>query len=329
MKSFRTDFALTAEPFLELNQPILTLGSCFAEHIGQKLLDYKWQGLTAPFGTLFHPLALCKLMRLASEDADLDATLFWEHDAAFFHHDLHSQFYAKDPAALQLQWREVAAQVRATLQKAPSVFLTLGTAWVYQAKKSGQVVANCHKRPADYFHKRLLSAQEINEALEGILSFLPVASPLVISVSPVRHIRDSMIRNSLSKSLLLVQIHELAQKHPDRVRYFPAYEIMLDDLRDYRFYAADMIHPSTEAIEYIWEKFTKAYATDSTKQFLRRWQPVLTAVRHQPLRLDAPSYQKYLQTMLHELESFTDVDCSAEQAQIKSRLLSSSAFNKT
>jgi len=322
MKSFRTDFALIADPFLEQDRPILTLGSCFAEHIGQKLRDYKWQGLSAPFGTLFHPQALSKVMRLACEDADLDAALFWEHDAAFFHHDLHSRFHATDPAALQLQWREVADQVRALIQKAPAVFLTLGTAWVYRLKTGGQVVANCHKRPADQFDKRLLSSQEINEALENILGFLPDSSPLVISLSPVRHIRDSMVLNSLSKSLLLVQIHEFAQKHPGRVRYFPAYEIMLDDLRDYRFYEADMIHPSAEAIEYIWEKFTASYATDSTQQFLRRWQPVLTAVRHRPQRLDAPSYQKYLQTMLHELDSFSGMDCSGEKAQLQSRLLS-------
>lgn len=322
MRPFRTDFALTPDPFLEPNRPILTLGSCFAEHIGQKLLDFKWQGLNAPLGTLFHPLALSKLLRLAVEQADLDAALFVEHDGAFFHHDLHSRYYATDPTVLQTQWRELAAKVRSVLQAAPYVLLTLGTAWVYELKTSGQLVANCHKRPADQFEKRLLSPKEIQNSLQAILSLLPASSPLVISLSPVRHTRDTMIWNSLSKSLLLVQIHEFVANHADRVWYFPAYEIMLDDLRDYRFYEADMIHPSAEAIDYIWEKFTACYATDDTKKFLRRWQTVLSTLRHRPQRLEAPSYQKHLLQVIRELDSFTGIDCSQEIAELKSRLFS-------
>ncbi|WP_141731090.1 GSCFA domain-containing protein [Oligoflexus tunisiensis] len=322
MKSFRTDLTLPPDLFLDQSRLILTLGSCFAEHMGQKLLDFKWSGLNAPFGTLFHPLALSKLLRLAVEGKDLDEALFVEHDGAVFHHDLHSRFHAVDAAALQEQWRLLSADVREVLEKEPFILLTLGTAWVYERKLDGKPVANCHKQPLQLFHKRLLQAEEIRAALQDILNLLPRSSPLIISLSPVRHTRDTLIGNSLSKSLLLVHIHEFVTKHPDRVRYFPAYEIMLDDLRDYRFYEPDMIHPSAEAIEYIWEKFTEAYATDATKTFLRRWLLVLNTLRHRPLRIEAPSYQKHLQFVMQELESFTGLDCSREKAELVARILS-------
>jgi hypothetical protein len=322
MKSFRTDFKLPRDPFLEREHPILTLGSCFAEHIGQKLLDYKWQGLNAPFGTLFHPLALSKLLRMTAEEAALDEALFVEHDGAVFHHDLHSRFHAGDVATLQMKWRDLASQVRKVLLLSPCVLLTLGTSWVYERKDGGQLVANCHKQPADSFKKRLLSLEEIQGALEDILNVLPAGSPLIISLSPVRHTRDTMTGNALSKSLLLVAIHEFMARHADRVRYFPAYEIMLDDLRDYRFYEADMIHPSAEAIEYIWEKFTSCYASDAALGFIRRWQSILSTLLHRPLRCEAPSYQEHLQSMIQQIHAFTDLDCSQEERELKSRLRS-------
>lgn len=322
MKSFRTDFALAPDPFLERERAILTLGSCFAEHIGQKLLDFKWEGLNAPFGTLFHPLALSKLLRLAVQEGDLDEDLFVEHDGAIFHHDLHSRFYAQDALTLQKQWRGIAAQVRTILRKSPCVLLTLGTAWVYERKTGGQLVANCHKRPADQFHKRLLRHEEILEALDAIVDALPGSASLIISLSPVRHTRDSMVGNALSKSLLLVAIHEFLSRYSDRVRYFPAYEIMLDDLRDYRFYEADLIHPSAEAIDYIWEKFTGCYASEVTQRFISRWQNVLNTLRHRPMRCEAPSYQKHLQAMIQLLDSFTGMDCSQEKLELQARLQS-------
>jgi hypothetical protein len=322
MKSFRTELTLTPDPFLDQSRPILTLGSCFAEHIGEKLLEFKWSGLNAPFGTLFHPLALSRLLRLAVEGRDLDGALFVEHDGAFFHHDLHSRFHAVDTAALQKQWSLLASDVRAVLEKAPYVLLTLGTAWVYERKTDGKTVANCHKQPLQLFHKRLLQTEEIRKALEDLLNLLPLSSPLIISLSPVRHTRDTLPGNSVSKSLLRVAIHEFMEKFPARVRYFPAYEIMLDDLRDYRFYESDMIHPSEEAVSHIWEKFTEAYATDATRDFLRRWQSVRNALRHRPQRMEAPSYQRYLQSVIQELESFQGMDCAAEKVELVGRLLS-------
>lgn len=320
MKPFRTELTLPPTPFLERNRPIFTLGSCFAEHMGQRLLDFKWQGLNAPFGTLFHPLALSKLLRLAATDADLETGRFVEHDGAYFHHDLHSRFFAQDPAALQEKWRQVAASVRAVLQLSPCVLLTLGTAWVYERKTDGQLVANCHKMPSEQFNKRLLRADEIQAALKDIRAMIPASSPLIITLSPVRHIKDTLTGNAWSKSLLLTGIHEFLSRHDGY--YFPAYEIMLDDLRDYRFYESDMIHPAPDAIDYIWEKFTATYMTETSQKFLKDWQNILNTLRHRPQRMDAPSYQKHVRATIERLDSFTDLDCSQERFELRSRLLS-------
>jgi hypothetical protein len=320
MKPFRTELTLPPAPFLARDRPIFTLGSCFAEHIGQRLLDFKWQGLNAPFGALFHPLALSKLLRLAVAEADLEAELFVEHDGAFFHHDLHSRFFAQDPEALQEKWRKVAASVRAILKLSPCVFVTLGTAWVYERKADGQLVANCHKKPLDHFHKRLLRAHEIQAAIKDIRAALPASLPLILTLSPVRHIKDTLMGNAWSKSLLFTGIHEFLS-HNEGL-YFPAYEIMLDDLRDYRFYESDMIHPSQDAIDYIWEKFTATYMTEASQAFLKDWQSILNTLKHRPLRVDAPSYQKHVKAMIERLDSYSDLDCSQERLELRSRLIS-------
>lgn len=302
--SFRTDFALKTEPFLDHKRPILTLGSCFAEHIGQKLVDARWPGCNAPFGTLFHPLALARLLELVQSGSELDPALLLEHDGAFFHHDLHSRFHAASPEALQLRWRRLAADVRAVLEQNPCILLTLGTAWVYETG-AGRVVANCHKQPAQVFHKRLLRQDEIRSSLELMRKFVPKAD-WIVSLSPVRHMRDTMILNQLSKSLLLIELHAFCERHADHVRYFPAYEIMLDDLRDYRFYDRDRIHPSAEAVDYIWEKFLDCYAKDAVRKFLQIWEPIQQTLRHRPQRPEAPSYQRHLQNMLQMLKSLPD-----------------------
>jgi hypothetical protein len=165
-----------------------------------------------------------------------------------------------------------------------------------------------------------LRSEEIQRALDDIRTILPASAPLIISLSPVRHTRDTMVGNALSKSLLLVGIHEFLSRHQGR--YFPAYEIMLDDLRDYRFYESDMLHPTAEAIDYIWEKFAACFMTEGSKKFLGQWQDVHNALRHRPLRWDAPSYQKHLRMMIELLDSFPDIDCSLEKAELKGRLLS-------
>jgi hypothetical protein len=198
--------------------------------------------------------------------------------------------------------------------------LTLGTAWVYERKSDGQLVANCHKKPADQFNKRLLRADEIQAALRDVRALIPASSPLIMTLSPVRHVKDTLTGNAWSKSLLLTAIHEFLSGHDGL--YFPAYEIMLDDLRDYRFYETDMIHPSLDAIDYIWEKFTATYMTEASQKFLKDWQNILNTLRHRPQRMDAPSYQKYVRATIERLDSLTDLDCSQERFELRSRLLS-------
>ncbi len=321
MKNFRTELSVSPWPILSHDQSILTLGSCFAAHVGQRLLEFKWTGLNAPLGTLFHPLALEKLLRMAVKEEDLDEALFVDHDGAFFHHDLHSSFYASSRKALQEMWQAQAKQLRGCLAKNPLVLVTLGTAFVHNLKDSAITVANCHKQASSIFQKRLLGWDEIRHSLRQISRLLPEGSSIITSLSPVRHIRDSLTSNSLSKSLLRVTLQEWSEANADRVHYFPAYEIMIDDLRDYRFYERDGIHPSAEAIDYIWGKFCEVYLKPEARNFIATWQPVRSALLHRPQRMDAPSYQQFLRNILLDIESMKSIDCEAEKWQLRSRLL--------
>ena len=321
MKNFRTELNVSPWPILSHEQSILTLGSCFAAHVGQRLLEFKWIGLNAPFGTLFHPLALEKLLRMAVNEEDLDEALFVDHDGAFFHHDLHSSFYATSRKTLQEMWQAKAKQLRECLAKKPLVLITFGTAFVHDLKDSGTTVANCHKQASSIFQKRLLGWGEIRNSLCHIRDLLPEGSCIITSLSPVRHTRDSLPLNSLSKSLLRVALQEWSDTNEDRVHYFPAYEIMIDDLRDYRFYERDGIHPSAEAIDYIWGKFCEVYLKPEALDFITAWQAVRSALLHRPQRMDAPSYQQFIRKILLDIESLRSIACEAEKIELKSRLL--------
>lgn len=182
-----------------------------------------------------------------------------------------------------------------------------------------RIVTN--KQPAALFRKRLLSSNEIRSSLENITKILPEGTRILCSLSPVRHIRDTIVANSVSKSLLRVALHEWSLENPDRVEYFPAYECVMDDLRDYRFYDEDMIHPNGQAIAYIWEKFTESYVTQDVREFMKRWQVVRDCLKHLPQRMEAPSYQVFLRRVLRDLDAWQHIDVIAERGELEARLV--------
>ncbi|MCX6128358.1 MAG: GSCFA domain-containing protein [Proteobacteria bacterium] len=320
MSLFRTDFELPIKPLLHHKRAIVTLGSCFAGTIGQKLLQYKWQGLNESFGTLFQPTAIERLLTLALGDLQLDPDLFVLHDGVYFHYDLPHMFYADNPENLQISWQKQALQLRHYLTMAPCLLITLGSAIVYQHKASNKLVANCHKQPHGHFHKRLLSIEEVQNSLDRLLAMLPGEVTIICSLSPVRHIRDTLQLNSVSKSILRLSLHNWTEKHQDRINYFPAFEILLDDLRDYRFYAEDMIHPNALAIDYIWDKFCQSQIDLPAQQFVQAWEPILKALQHRPHRPHSPSFAAHLRRLADKIVSFPDVDTLDEQNIIRDLL---------
>ncbi len=210
------------------------------------------------------------------------------------------------------------------IQEATTIILTYGTAWVYERTDTGQIVANCHKLPAANFTRSLYSQKKFIESFDVFYAALKKINPfvqIILTVSPVRHIRDTLEMNMVSKSVLRLGCHSITDAYPD-VEYFPSYEIMLDDLRDYRFYKSDMIHPSDEAEEYIWEFFVDRYFDSASKDFFRQWKKILTAISHRPFHPSSESHQHFLKETLNalgELKQLVNVD--EEEAKLKSQLI--------
>jgi len=272
---------------------IFAVGSCFATNISQRLARAKFDVAVNPFGVLFNPasiaLALDRMVvgnaYTVNELATVgDLWFSWEHHGSLA---ASTQGEAVDKANAAL------AQGVAALHDADVLIVTLGTAWVYE--RAGRVVGNCHKAPAAEFSRRRMETDEVVQTLAAAFAKLP-GKRIILTVSPVRHIKDGLAENSLSKATLIVAAHRLAEAD-SRVAYFPAYEIVMDDLRDYRFYAADMLHPSEQAVDYIWEKFCEAAMSADTRKVVSEAEQLAAAMAHRPANPAADSHRLFLKNM--------------------------------
>ncbi|MCB2407535.1 GSCFA domain-containing protein [Hymenobacter lucidus] len=322
---FRTELPLTPHPQqLPLSAQVLTVGSCFSDTIGSRLAATKVKTLINPFGTVFNPLSACQLLRAAAgEDQDWQQHLV-EARGRWQSYDLHATIGADSPVTLLQQIQELMRETGEFLQNTDVVMLTLGTAYAYRLLETDEVVNNCHKVPAERFEKVLLTPDEIINAVAETHAYLRRANPklrFILTVSPVRHLKDTLPLNSVSKSVLRVACHYLSELLPD-VSYFPAYELLLDDLRDYRFYASDMLHPSETAENYIWERFTRTYFDSNFGRFRREWESVRQALAHRPLYAEAPEHREFLEATLARLQKLaTQADVQAEMQEIERQLV--------
>lgn len=320
--AWQTPVQLEALELLSLEEPVLTMGSCFAEHLGEKFSRFKWRCLNNPFGTLFHPLTISRLLTLTLQGEALDEEGFISYDGACFHFDLPSTFYGKNPADLQERFRATAQQIRKLLQEPSWILLTLGTAFVYEHRQSKKLVANCHRQAAELYTKRLLTPEELDLSFAELFVILPRTTRLVWTLSPVRHTRETLTLNMVSKSLLRVWMHQWIQRHGERNFYFPAYELLLDELRDYRYYASDLIHPSEAAVEEIWWRFQENMINKPSRAFISQWSRILQRLDHRPLRPEAPSYRDFLIDSLRLLDEICHVDVSSERSHLKRQIAS-------
>lgn len=305
MQSFRTEIKLEKEKHsITLKQDILTIGSCFSDTIGDKLIENKFTALVNPFGTTYNPVSIHKILRAALNNANPASHSYFENNGLYAHYDFHSEFSSPKKEGIEEKVRSAIQTTHDFLKTAHWVIITYGTAWVFNRNDTGDLVANCHKVPAQNFTKELLTEKNILKSFEGFYQNLKAVNPsckIMLTVSPVRHIKDSLQLNSLSKSILRVTCNTITELHQD-VIYFPSYEIMLDDLRDYRFYKSDMLHPNTDAEEYIWNKFSDYLFDDRTKEFLRKWKLIYTSLQHKPFNGQSESHQKFLKKLLNELQ---------------------------
>ena len=266
---------------------VLLLGSCFADEVGQRMERAGMQVMVNPFGTLYNPASIAaSLLRSISErEYTVEASELLCDDASALWHSWmhHSRFSAAKRDDLLAAMNETMHRVADFLRQADVLIVTLGTAFVYRLKDTGMLVANCHKQPDQLFVRERMTAYDIVDQWQMLLQLLASVNPslrVIFTVSPIRHKRDGLHANQVSKGILLQAVDDLVQQADSgvSVSYFPAYELMMDELRDYRFYAADMVHPSEVAVDYIWERFqdtffdsaTKDAVAKSTKEWRRR-----------------------------------------------------------
>ena len=296
--NFRTEIPILKSDFpIDYHSKILLLGSCFSENIGKKFQYYKFQATINPFGIIFNAVSLEKLIRRAVENR-----MFTENDI-FFHNDLwhcfevHSELSNPDKDAFLESLNDLIRLTNQQLNDSTHIIITLGTSWVYRNIESNEIVANCHKVPQKQFTKELLSINQTEESLQSIISLIHSVNPncnFIFTVSPVRHIKDGFVENTLSKAHLVAAIHKTITNNPSLITYFPAYEIMMDELRDYRFYAEDMLHPNQTAIDYIWIQFFENYISESEFGLMNEICSIQKGLKHRPFNPNTESHQKFL-----------------------------------
>ena len=278
------------------------MGSCFADNIGQIMQQCCFPVTVNPFGTVYNPLSIAQsLQRLQSAQPFTEQEMIQSGDVytSFFHH---SKFAHPDKKSF-LETANVSLLKGAdVLRKAEFIILSLGTAWVYRYKENGVVVNNCHKIPAANFTRAMLTVEEVTAALLPLIK--TSNAQWILTVSPIRHWKDGAHGNQLSKATLLLAIEHLQQAH-NNVRYFPAYEIMMDELRDYRFYANDMLHPSSLAIDYIWQRFSEVALTSETKTILLEVEKLVAAKQHRLLHPDTESSRHFQQRLQQQIVDFS------------------------
>ena len=299
------------------SQQILSIGSCFAENIAQRLRSAKFHVTSSPTGILFNPESIADCIDALSQKRVIAEEELQQANGVWFNFDFHSSFSSTDRHAAVSTMQNAINQGSDALKNIEVVIITFGSAWVYRHKATNKVVANCHKQPQSIFQRELLSAHQIVERWSKLLESTLRGKQVIFTVSPIRHLSDGLEQNSLSKSILRVAIAELVERF-DNASYFPSFEIMNDVLRDYRFYAEDMLHPSSVAVEYIWQRFSEVAFSQPTLELIESIAKISQAATHRPFNPTSAAYHDFCRKQLAEIEKINDcqptIDFSEEKA---------------
>lgn len=292
---------------IDYESRLLLIGSCFAEHMAGKLHYYRYQLVSNPFGILFHPKAIENLVRRSlSGDRYMENELFYLNEA-WHSFDAHSDLSSSSNDKTLKNLNRALIKTREQILEATHVIITLGTAWIYRNTSSKRIVANCHKVPQKEFSKELLSVDSLMESLNSILEMIKTANQnaaVIFTVSPVRHLKDGFVENARSKAHLITAIHQLMFN--EQVHYFPSYELVMDELRDYRFYTKDMVHPNEVAVDYIWDRFKEVWIDPHSFPIMEAVEQVQKGLQHRPFNPESEKHQiflKNLDSMIQKLRS--------------------------
>ena len=293
---------------IDYNSKLFLVGSCFSENIGNKLNYFKFQATQNPFGILFHPKSIETFITNA-----INKKVYSESDLVFQNErwhcfDAHSSLSSSDKNELLENLNSALLSTNKKLKETSHFIITLGTSWVYRFIETDKIVANCHKIPQKKFLKELLTVDEITESLEAIIVLLKSIHKdvnIIFTVSPVRHLKDGFVENTQSKAHLIAGIHNTINARKN-INYFPSYELMMDELRDYRFYAEDMIHPNATAINYIWEKFTDTWFSVETSSTLKEIDVIQKGILHRPFNQNSAEHKLFLEKLASKKEKIKE-----------------------
>ncbi len=316
------------EPLNKINyqDSILIIGSCFTEHIGGRLLDHKFKVLQNPSGIMFDPVSVCTSLNAYLRNDEFDSGELYFLNELWHSWDHHSSFSGQVKDEVVARINRSRNEAHMFLKKASWVIITLGSSFHYRLKESGNRVANCHRAPAQLFAKEMAGISEITENLQTTVTNLKQFNPainIVLTVSPVRHIRDGVVENNRSKARLIESVHALIEKN-ENLHYFPAYEMLIDVLRDYRFYDIDLVHPNYAGTEYVFEQFMDHYIAPASIAIMEKVKQITSGCRHRPFQPNTNAHRSFLSNTLMKLNEVSvanpTIDLNKEDAYLRRAL---------
>jgi len=291
---------------INYDSKIMAIGSCFAENMAAKLSYFKFQNEVNPFGIIFNPVSIEKLIRgIVHQKTFTEKDIFF-HNELWHCYDAHSDLSCDNKQDFLDTLNSTIKESKNQISNASHIIITYGTSWIYELKSSHEIVANCHKVPQSQFDKKILAVTSIENAMENTIDLVRKVNPdcsFIFTVSPVRHIKDGFVENQRSKSHLIAAIHNLIPQQ--KVSYFPSYEIVMDELRDYRFYSDDMLHPSSSAIDYIWERFFTTQMEESAFPIMEEVGSIQKSLSHRPFYPFSESHQKFVENLNQKIAELT------------------------
>jgi hypothetical protein len=297
---FRTQIPVSkSNSPIDYNSKILSIGSCFAENMAEKFDYFKFQNETNPFGIIFNSVSIEKIFERVCKEQWFEEKDVFFHNERWHSFEVHSDLSNADRQELLETLNKAISETNKQLKEATHIIITFGTSWIYRNLEKEEVVANCHKVPQKQFSKELLSVEVIQKSIQNTIHLIQSLNPninFIFTISPVRHIKDGFVENQLSKSHLFVALHfVLKTEHlKGNTQYFPSYEIMMDELRDYRFYNEDMLHPNQMAIDYIWKLFSENYISQESLATMQEVDEIQKSLRHRSFNPESEQHQKFL-----------------------------------
>ncbi len=302
-----TNITFTPQPFpVDYTNSTLFLGSCFATNMAAKFNYFALPNTVNPFGVLFHPLAIEQLVLRAINQEEFTRSHLNKQDDIWFSFLAHSSCNGLNEQEVLDGLNNALALLNKAITQAKHIIITLGTAWVYRHIESNVIVASCHKQPSKHFVKELLSSNQVAQSLDAIVTLIGQVNPdavFITTVSPVRHIKDGIIENSRSKAHLLTGVHEIVDPL-SRIFYFPSYELLMDQLRDYRYYNSDLIHPNEQAIDCVWQAFKTSWLSQNAQELLQEIRSLRTAINHRSLIPGSNADQEFKNKLSTKLADF-------------------------